>query len=147
MKHGTALLAAAALALAATGCGGGDDEASTTAAGAGTTTAAETGGTTTAAETAGTTLKVTSPESGALEYDQEMLEAPAGSVTIEYTNPSPVPHNVAVKDEGGELDEQGEVVQNGTSTVTVDLEPGTYTFYCSVPGHEAAGMKGTLTVR
>ena len=35
----------------------------------------------------------------------------------------------------------------GTSTVTATLKPGTYTFYCSVDGHEAAGMKGTLTVK
>jgi uncharacterized cupredoxin-like copper-binding protein len=40
------------------------------------------------------------------------------------------------------------VVQNGgTSTVSETLKPGTYTFYCSVDGHEAAGMKGTLTVK
>lgn len=141
LKTSTAVLVAG-VALVAAGCGGDDDE------GAGTGTAATTQATATAAAGgSGGALRLTSPESGALEYDQEMLEAPAGSVTIEYTNPSPVPHNVAVKDEGGELDEQGEVVQNGTSTVTVDLEPGTYTFYCSVPGHEAAGMKGTLTVR
>ena len=36
--------------------------------------------------------------------------------------------------------------QGGTRTLTLTLPPGTYTFYCSVPGHEAAGMKGTLTV-
>ena len=34
----------------------------------------------------------------------------------------------------------------GTSKVTADLKPGKYEFYCSVPGHEQAGMKGTLTV-
>ena len=39
------------------------------------------------------------------------------------------------------------VTNGGTSTVTVTLKPGTYTFYCSVDGHEAAGMKGTLTVK
>ena len=40
------------------------------------------------------------------------------------------------------------MVQNGgTSTISQNLKPGTYTFYCSVDGHEAAGMKGTLTVK
>jgi uncharacterized cupredoxin-like copper-binding protein len=35
----------------------------------------------------------------------------------------------------------------GKSTVTADLKPGTYEFYCPVDGHKAAGMKGTLTVK
>ena len=50
--------------------------------------------------------------------------------------------------QGQRRDEQGEVVQDGgVSTIDIaDLKAGTYTFYCSVPGHEAAGMKGTLTV-
>ena len=39
------------------------------------------------------------------------------------------------------------ISDGGTSTVTENLKPGTYTFYCSVDGHEAAGMKGTLTVK
>jgi uncharacterized cupredoxin-like copper-binding protein len=37
----------------------------------------------------------------------------------------------------------GETVQH---TLTFD-KPGTYTFYCSVPGHREAGMVGTLTVQ
>jgi uncharacterized cupredoxin-like copper-binding protein len=38
------------------------------------------------------------------------------------------------------------VIGGGRSTVTATLKAGTYTFYCSVPGHEQAGMRGTLTV-
>jgi plastocyanin len=61
------------------------------------------------------------------------------------TNDGDLPHNVAIKGNG--VDEKGEIVQNGgTSTVTATLEAGEYTFYCSVPGHEAGGMTGTLTV-
>ena len=45
------------------------------------------------------------------------------------------------------MDKAGEtVMQGGTSTVSLDLKPGTYQFYCPVPGHSQGGMKGTLTV-
>jgi uncharacterized cupredoxin-like copper-binding protein len=35
----------------------------------------------------------------------------------------------------------------GKSTATVTVKPGTYTFFCPVDGHRAAGMTGTLTVK
>jgi plastocyanin len=80
-----------------------------------------------------------------LRFSKSTLEAPAGTVTLVMENPSALEHNIAVRGEG--VDEQGEVVGQGAeSTVTVELEPGEYEFYCSVPGHEAGGMKGTLTV-
>jgi uncharacterized cupredoxin-like copper-binding protein len=61
-------------------------------------------------------------------------------------NPSQVPHGVAIKGSG--VSTVGKVVGNGAdSTVTTTLKPGTYEFYCPVPGHEQAGMKGTLTVK
>jgi uncharacterized cupredoxin-like copper-binding protein len=54
-------------------------------------------------------------------------------------------HGVAI--EGNGVDKDGQIVgQGGTSTVTVKLKPGTYTFYCPVPGHRQAGMQGTLSV-
>ena len=60
-------------------------------------------------------------------------------------NPSSVPHAIAV--EGNGVDQAGETVEkDGVSKVTVDLKPGTYTFYCPVDGHKAAGMEGKLTV-
>jgi heme/copper-type cytochrome/quinol oxidase subunit 2 len=90
-------------------------------------------------------LEISADPDGALAFDVTELSAKAGSVTISMANPSPLPHNVAIKGDG--VDAQGEVVgTGGTSTVTADLAAGTYTFYCSVPGHEAGGMTGTLTV-
>jgi cytochrome c oxidase subunit 2 len=90
-------------------------------------------------------LEVGADESGALRFDLEELSADAGEVTLSMPNPSPVPHNIAIKGNG--VDAVGPVVStNGTSTVTTELEAGTYTFYCSVPGHEEGGMTGTLTV-
>jgi plastocyanin len=80
-----------------------------------------------------------------LRFSKSALEAPAGTITLVMENPSAIEHNIAVRGEG--VDEQGEVVGQGDeSMVSVELEPGEYQFYCSVPGHEAAGMEGTLTV-
>jgi plastocyanin len=91
-------------------------------------------------------LALSADPSGGLKFDKSALEAPAGKVTIVMTNPAPVPHDIAIKGDGA--NEVGEQVSNGgKSTVTADLKPGTYEFYCSVPGHEQAGMKGTLTVK
>jgi plastocyanin len=80
-----------------------------------------------------------------LRFSKSTLEAPAGKITLVMENPSPLEHDIALKGQG--VDEIGKTVgQGGKSTVSADLKPGKYEFYCSVPGHEAAGMKGTLTV-
>ena len=71
--------------------------------------------------------------------------ATAGTVTLSAVNPQSLGHDISIKGNG--VDEQGNTVSNGdTSTVTATLAPGTYEYYCSVPGHEDLGMKGTLTV-
>jgi len=91
-------------------------------------------------------LELTSPEPGDLVFDPTTLEAKAGPITINYTNPSPVPHNVAIED-GSETVAQGETVTEGESgPATADLEPGEYDYYCSIPSHRESGMEGTLTV-
>ncbi len=137
------VLAASALAvlgLMAAGCGGGGGEEAQPAPPAETQPPAAEGG----AEAAATTLELAADSGGALAFDKTSLEAPAGEVSIVLTNDSPVPHNVAI--EGNGVDAQGEVFSGGTRTTTATLEPGTYTFYCGVPGHRQAGMEGTLTV-
>ena len=81
-----------------------------------------------------------------LAFDKKTLVARAGKVTITLTNASPIPHDIAIKGNG--IDVKGATVSGGgRSTVTAVLKPGTYTFYCSVPGHAEAGMRGTLTVK
>jgi plastocyanin len=91
-------------------------------------------------------LALTADPGGDLSFDKQELEAPAGEVTIAMDNPSSVPHNVSI--EGSGVDEEGETVDQGeTSEVSAELEPGEYTFYCSVAGHQEGGMEGTLTVR
>lgn len=99
-----------------------------------------------AAAPARTTLKITAGPGAMLAYSMKALTAKAGVVTIAMTNKGVLPHDVGIKGNG--VSAKGKVVaKGGVSTVTATLKPGRYTFYCSVPGHEAAGMKGTLTVR
>jgi plastocyanin len=121
--------------LAVAGCGGSDDDGSSDS-GASSSTPASGGG-------GGEQLTLAADKSQ-LKYDKSTLTAKAGKVTITMTNASPLQHNVAIK---GGVEAKGDVVgQNGKSTVTIDLKPGKYTFYCSVDGHESAGMTGELDV-
>ncbi len=151
MKRIPLLLAAMLLALAvvgAAGCGD-DDETDTGAGGATAETTAETGAMEDEKKAGGKELAIAAASDGSLKFDKTELTAQAGEVTIVMDNPSAVPHAVSV--EGNGVDEEGSggtagVGQGETSTVTANLEPGTYTFYCPVPGHEEGGMKGTLTV-
>jgi plastocyanin len=80
-----------------------------------------------------------------LAYDAKVLHAKAGMVTIDFTNRSHLRHNVRL--EVGETEFGGtKTIRHGSTTVTVKLAKGTYHFYCSVPGHEDAGMSGQLIV-
>jgi mono/diheme cytochrome c family protein len=91
-------------------------------------------------------LDIAADPGGALAFVAEAAEAEAGSLSIRSPNESPIPHNVAL--ENGGIDEVGPVVETGgVSEITVDVDPGEYTFYCSVEGHREGGMEGTLTVR
>jgi plastocyanin len=90
-------------------------------------------------------LTLSADSSGKLKFNKKTLSAKAGKVTITMSNPSNLPHAVAVEGKG--VDKDGKTVhKGGKSTVTVTLKKGKYSFYCPVPGHEAAGMKGTLTI-
>jgi uncharacterized cupredoxin-like copper-binding protein len=58
-----------------------------------------------------------------------------------------VPHDVTIANAAGTVLGHTPIFTGGTKVLSLTLPAGTYTFYCSVPGHEQAGMKGTLTVR
>jgi uncharacterized cupredoxin-like copper-binding protein len=93
----------------------------------------------------GTNLVVEIPaaEQG-LAFAKPRAQTQAGQITLRMPNPAPIEHNIAL-DEPKTV--EGEVVgQGGTSEIKVNLPPGTYQYYCSVPGHREAGMVGTLTV-
>jgi plastocyanin len=91
------------------------------------------------------TLDIPAVPSGGLAYEFGSAEASAGALTINSVNESSVDHNIALEGDG--VNEVGEIVKDGgTSTVEADVQPGEYTFFCSVPGHREGGMEGTLTV-
>jgi uncharacterized cupredoxin-like copper-binding protein len=97
------------------------------------------------ARPAAASLSLSADKAGKLKFNKKSLTAKHGKVTIRMANPSSLPHAIAVEGKG--VDKDGKTVhKGGTSTVTVTLKKGKYTFYCPVPGHRAAGMKGTLTV-
>jgi plastocyanin len=77
-----------------------------------------------------------------LTWDTERLTAPSGTITVELTCEPAVNHNLVI-DETDEL--VAECAPGETVSGTVELPPGTYTYVCTVPGHERT-MRGTLTV-
>jgi plastocyanin len=149
MRRIAVLAALAALTLAA--CGGNDNESTSTPtateAATETPTAAATETPTEAAGGSGAKLAIAADPGGALKFTESKLTAKAGSVEIDFSNQSQLPHAVTI--EGNGLEEQSTETVTGEDAppLTVDLKPGTYTFYCPVDGHRAAGMEGTLTVK
>jgi plastocyanin len=127
-------------------CGGdSDDDASTSGGATAAQTTESAGGS--SGSGAGATLVETADESGGLSFSRGELTASAGSVTVTLDNPSgnELPH--AIEIEGNGVEEETETIEPGArASVTVDLRPGRYTFYCPVGDHRAAGMEGTLTV-
>lgn len=92
-------------------------------------------------------LQLSANPRGQLAYNTTALSAGSSHVTIDFTNHSPLDHNVTIANAQGKVLGHTPTFMGGTKVLTLNLPPGTYTFYCSVPGHEMAGMKGTLTVR
>lgn len=92
-----------------------------------------------------TTLQLAANPAGQLAYETKQLSAKAGTVTVQLTNKSPIEHDVAIA-QGTTVLGQTPVFTGGSKSVTVKLKPGTYKFFCTVPGHRQAGMEGTLTV-
>jgi plastocyanin len=81
----------------------------------------------------------------AIAYDTTKLTSKPGKVTIEFTNPAALEHDVAIEKDGKEI-AVSETIGEGKTSVSAELASGTYTFLCTVPGHAEAGMEGTLTL-
>ena len=98
-------------------------------------------------------LSIPASPTGQLAYATNKATATAGKVQIEMPNMSGVDHNLALEAGSNESTGPGpvightQIISKGTSSFTATLKPGTYTFFCEVPGHRAAGMFGHLTVK
>jgi len=141
-------LAVGVLALA--GCGSSSSSTSSSASTpttAATPTTSSTAAPATAPAGAAQALNVAANPEGQLKYSTTSLTAKAGKVSIDFTNMSPLDHNLTIESSSKAVLGATPTFQGGTKTLTLDLKAGTYKFFCSVPGHRMAGMEGTLTVQ
>ena len=128
-----ATLAIAPFALAA--CGGDDSESSSA-------------DTSTDANPSTEAVDVTAAPDGSLAYEEDSLESPPGELTVNFTNPAPIAHDVCLEDSSGEELGCSELIADGdTDVAQFEVEEGEYTYYCSVAGHREGGMEGPLTVK
>jgi uncharacterized cupredoxin-like copper-binding protein len=80
-----------------------------------------------------------------IKFSTNAIEIPANTdVTIHLTNKGATAHDFSIDALNIST---GDVAPGATKDVKINAPAGDYTYYCNVPGHEAAGMKGTLTVK
>lgn len=149
MKKVVALFVLALASVALVACGSSDSSTTTTTSsgeeangGAAAESGKESGG-----EGGGSTVSFEADPNGELAYTTTKASAKAGNVTVDFNNPQSLTHDVAIEDSSGKEVGKTELIGEGETSTSVDLKPGTYTFYCTVPGHREAGMEGTLTVK
>ena len=160
------VLAAGGLALAFAGCGGSSysgsnsGSSSNSAAKTSTSSSSSSGGgygygasgastkTTSSSSSSGSAVKLSADPNGGLKFTKTHLTAKAGTVSLVMSNPGSSGQGHGIGVEGKGIDKNGPVVGPGSvSKISVKLKPGTYEFYCPVPAHKMAGMKGTLVVQ
>lgn len=124
-------------------CGG---DAATATPSSATPTAAASDSTTSDATGSSVTIDATLRE---WAVDLSQSEVAAGGVTINVTNAGSMAHNLTVKDSSG--NNLGATTtfrgSDGVQTIKLELTAGTYTLYCSLPGHAQRGQSITLTVK
>ena len=138
-KHGEAAAAESTTAETTTAAQTTTAETTTQAA-TSTQAATTTAPTTTAAKPVATKVQVSETE---FKITTDLTSFKAGQITFVAKNDGKIPHDLAVKETG---DKTKEIPPGGTAELKVNLEPGKYELYCTIPGHEAAGMKLTITV-
>ncbi len=144
LRRPTAVGLGVAAVLAIAACGSSNNSNSNTT----TTTAPATHTTATTKPSASAQrLSLEANKAGELKYNTTELTAKAGAATLTLTNNSPLSHNVTIENSSGKDVAATTTFDGGSHTIPLNLKPGTYKFFCSVPGHRMAGMEGTLTVQ
>jgi uncharacterized cupredoxin-like copper-binding protein len=88
-------------------------------------------------------VEVDADPTGQLAFVTNAATGTPGQITVKMANKSGTPHDIVIDGKG-----KGQIVQNGAvSQFKANFAAGSYTFYCSVPGHRQAGMQGKLTVK
>jgi uncharacterized cupredoxin-like copper-binding protein len=81
------------------------------------------------------------------KFDTPDVTVKGEAVSLAVTNAGPTVHDLTIRDDAGKVLGETEDLKPGASeTLSVQLAAGTYTIFCSLPGHESLGLKGTLTV-
>lgn len=140
------------VALLIAGCGSSSgsstsSSSSTPAAPATTSSTSSSGSSSTGGTAAKSALSLQANAEGELKYNTTSLTAKAGNVSIDFTNMASLAHNLTIESSSGTQVGATPTFQGGSKTLSVNLKPGTYKFFCTVPGHRQAGMEGTLTVQ
>lgn len=92
------------------------------------------------------TIKFSVAAGTELAYEEKSVKAKPGQAKIQLDNKSEVGHDVSIEEGGNPLGKT-EIISASIASTTLDLKPGKYVFFCSVPGHRQAGMEGDLTVK
>ena len=138
-------LGAIALTLGLAACGG-SSSSSTSSPAAPAPSSSSTSSSASGSGGGSSTISDSADPTGQLKFTKSDLTAKAGNATVDFTNSSSLPHNMTIEDSSGKQVGATPTFTGGSKSFTVDLKPGKYTFFCSVPGHREAGMQGTLTV-
>jgi plastocyanin len=125
-----AALAAVAMTVGFAACGGGGEDG---------------GGGKAYVEPKGASTETISVEAGNFFFKPDKITAKPGIATIKLTSDNNI-HDLVFDDAyaGYQLEVSG---SGSTDSEKIDLKPGKYTFYCSITGHRAQGMEGTLTIK
>ena len=143
-RHFAALFViGAAIAIPLAGCGGGDDDStSADTSGGGATQASTTAG---GGGGGGQTADMTAVD---FKFDPSDTTVDSGNVSFDLKNGGQQPHSLEIEDVNGQDQEiEGDVAPGQSGTLTVNLPPGKYEFYCPVDGHKEMGMEGDITVK